>query len=1159
MAVTLTMTGTSQSISATNGNANITFASGVATNWVVGATIQGIGIPVGTKILSITGTPSTSTAAVLSNNFTGTTGAVSAIISSNNATVVFSLGASGDTATPQNIINLGLGSTPAGQTNAIQIFGRTFIEIQIANGATFDDTEWTYYLGLYSYIQVNETYTGTWRSGWKLNGSTYIKAKGATIYYQQARAVQGGTALGKNSGIPVGFPANKLKLHWNDVAWIGMSGSNYAIGPQLYYGEWYQCGDIVFDYWGDSGANASFSGSYGSIEKLSMYKVIGGVQGGYDTTTVTPIGKLEWFCIPNGDTTGANPDIKLGTPNNVPVSGLAPIFYQTNPNLTFIGVNSTASEIWDDYILPNNYPLLTNSRNYSAGNRTYRRSVSFTLKDSNGNALTGVTVYVKSGSNILINAVQSGDFYQKLRTVWVDWTSRSPVSGSYIAPIQSIDNRIQTVQLRKHKYKQQSVTYDLTNAAYSQPFFFLLEASLIGVVDGSTVTEVTIDWVNKIIISNTANYDKINTRIDYELALISNQDKTDPRTILGSKLSLASGWSLIVPTGQTITAGSNITEIYVPTITLQGTGKIMAIYQDSTGTSTTLTISGFENGSAVYLEDNLGNQQFYSNSFNGNFTFYIPPTASGSWYYAIENFGYQRQSDFFTFSGGAKSIVVKSLIDSKVIGTKAATTALTVVSTPDEVYDAFALKRLSYPYISYGQIVFKDGTSLNLENSSMVIKSTATNVVDFNWNTKLITVKGIEMKDGTICNKIKANPPAIISAFSNEVITVTLEDGNGDSDCNIQGGSGSFSVFKFPIASTSYPAGGVDNRISPSNLVNSNVGNGKFRFIADPLYNYMVLDNTKGNKENIPAENLDPKSWNTLIKGSYVAGLYQGKTQIQLAQINEVYDIQTTVKILKNMLTAIQGDGFNSSSDSLAIIRNYVDTIPTDVWSAVQRTLTSEGASGATIAEIIALGLAKEMTAGAIKNKVDTLNNYSDTALIAKIDAIKTVVDSIKTLAEDKTGYELTTGQVEAIATAVESHLLNDGDSQQLINAIVTAIGNSNVDETILVAAIRNDLERTGGAIDTVKAKVDTLQNADFTTTNNKIDSVKTKVDTLQNADFTATNNKIDSVKTKVDTLENYDSTNLSNKIDAIIPKLEKMNEGLQLLSNFEPYDEELS
>ena len=41
MAVTLTMTGTSQSISATNGNANITFASGVATNWVVGATIQG--------------------------------------------------------------------------------------------------------------------------------------------------------------------------------------------------------------------------------------------------------------------------------------------------------------------------------------------------------------------------------------------------------------------------------------------------------------------------------------------------------------------------------------------------------------------------------------------------------------------------------------------------------------------------------------------------------------------------------------------------------------------------------------------------------------------------------------------------------------------------------------------------------------------------------------------------------------------------------------------------------------------------------------------------------------------------------------------------------------------------------------------------------------
>lgn len=105
MAVTLTLTGTNQTIAATNGSPNITFTAGIAANWVVGATIKGTGWAVGTKILSITGTPATAIAAVLSNNFTGTTGAATVIASSNNATAVFDLTASGDTATPQNIIN----------------------------------------------------------------------------------------------------------------------------------------------------------------------------------------------------------------------------------------------------------------------------------------------------------------------------------------------------------------------------------------------------------------------------------------------------------------------------------------------------------------------------------------------------------------------------------------------------------------------------------------------------------------------------------------------------------------------------------------------------------------------------------------------------------------------------------------------------------------------------------------------------------------------------------------------------------------------------------------------------------------------------------------------------------------------------------------------
>jgi len=69
-----TTMGTAQNIWATNGSPNITVAD--TTGWANGATITGTGIPGGTTIVSFV--PNTS--AVLSANFTGTTGTVSVIV-----------------------------------------------------------------------------------------------------------------------------------------------------------------------------------------------------------------------------------------------------------------------------------------------------------------------------------------------------------------------------------------------------------------------------------------------------------------------------------------------------------------------------------------------------------------------------------------------------------------------------------------------------------------------------------------------------------------------------------------------------------------------------------------------------------------------------------------------------------------------------------------------------------------------------------------------------------------------------------------------------------------------------------------------------------------------------------------------------------------------
>jgi hypothetical protein len=54
------------------------------------------------------------------------------------------------------------------------------------------------------------------------------------------------------------------------------------------------------------------------------------------------------------------------------------------------------------------------------------------------------------------------------------------------------------------------------------------------------------------------------------------------------------------------------------------------------------------------------------------------------------------------------------------------------------------------------------------------------------------------------------------------------------------------------------------------------------------------------------------------------------------------------------------------------------------------------------------------------------------------------------------------------IATAVEGSLLNEADGQAVLNAIVSAIGNQNLSEVSLVAAVRADLERSGGKIDSI-------------------------------------------------------------------------------------------
>jgi hypothetical protein len=379
----------------------------------------------------------------------------------------------------------------------------------------------------------------------------------------------------------------------------------------------------------------------------------------------------------------------------------------------------------------------------------------------------------------------------------------------------------------------------------------------------------------------------------------------------------------VVNTGVTLSGGVKFGECYFDTITLNGTGQITGIYQDSTGTSTVLEISGFDAGSAVYVEDNNEVQKFYSASASGTVTIYIPPTGTGSWYYAVEKYGIQRQSDFFTFSGGLKQIVVKAIPDTGLTVLNSATVgAYTELENPDKVYDYVAFLRLSVPHISYGQIVFKDGAALDLQDSDMIVNQSALSVASFNYDDKILTVKSSSMVSGVSYNLIKTTPPKTIEAATTEVISVNIEDANGDSSVNIQGGSGNFTLWKITNATDE------DDYETGVNL--GSIENETYRFLSEPGFKIVIRDNTTGFRQVVPMD-----------KGVYTRGLFFGD-QVQLAQSQEVSQINTKVDILANDVNGIKGTGFTVDVDSLKNISNKVQTLENADLTGVALEATSQ-------------------------------------------------------------------------------------------------------------------------------------------------------------------------------------------------------------------------
>jgi len=873
-----------------------------ATGLVLGATIQGTGIPTGTRIGSISGTTVglVNASGVAVNATAG--GTQSLIFSSvYGSTLTISMSSSSDTATPQNIYNAGFGVMSDNVALRELFFpgGLTVTWSNIVAGAVFDYSNWTLEFGLGGRWQWDgATILGELRGGYLVNGTQFIKTAGPTFI---CNYWNNGGAGGSNmwTGTATGAATGTFRMHNpRIVVAAGANSSPYfAAGRMTMVVE-----NFILDYSGDSaGANASLGAAYGTLKNTYIVKANSGINAPNGTNYATYDG-IQYVGLYTG-----SPQHKFSLPTGYTLDGYSPQVLSTQ----FLGgFSNNTIETYSNINLDSAgwglNDLKTKYLRYGGTNTlNFPRTVSLEFNDSTATNLTGVTLYIKSGSTSIVNAVQAGDYSAATQALVLTWSTSV---NSYRVCDSFTDTIAQTAQVRKYGYIEQQASYSLNTAKYSQPFFMLVDSYLSG-IDEATAAAITtagINWSTKTI-TPTADltYDQINARIAYELAQTANSAQADPRSLTGTNLTLTTGWTLVVNTGRTISAGTAITYMYVPTVTLVGTGKITAVYASSAGTSTTFEFQDVEAGSSLVIYDASGVTKYFQQEVTtaGDYAYYIAPGVTGTYTWAIEKYGTKRESGSFAANTGGLLFYVPAYAEDIGItqATKATVAAYTALETNSKVYDYVAYKRLSEAFIKIGQITTRSGTSIEwISGYDVRIKSTNASV--FSLTSTTFYIKSSALAGDTKYTTNILVPPATMEADTTEVITTEIEDGNGDSSITVSASSVStFEVWKITDATD-------PDDYATGTLVDT-IGIGKWRFLHADGYKFVIRDTTTNYRVVVEAE-----------KGIYAAELFFGAA-VQLAQAAEVSQINTKVDVMAIDLDAIKGTGFVKDKHSLVPIK----------------------------------------------------------------------------------------------------------------------------------------------------------------------------------------------------------------------------------------------
>jgi hypothetical protein len=417
----------------------------------------------------------------------------------------------------------------------------------------------------------------------------------------------------------------------------------------------------------------------------------------------------------------------------------------------------------------------------------------------------------------------------------------------------------------------------------------------------------TVDTVGKVVtVTANSTFDDIYDALKAHKATANAVNLATPTldalivTPNGTQLNGFTGWTLSVNNGVVLNEGTKFKSVAFTTVNLNSSGLITGLYSSGGVSNKILEINGVTNGSSLYVGNNAtGITTLYqANTNQSTYRVYFAPGTTPAQLVARELYPFQRSAQVITLVDGLNVVNLVDIPDVGITEEDLATVlAYTEIEIPSKYYDRTAAFRLTEQGIKLGQMVTRSGTALENGNFSHLINKDASLV--YSVTGSVITTKSTSYAADDRYQSEISNPPATITANSTEVITIPIEDANGDSQLTINGGDGEFELWKVTTATATadYETG----------TLLDTVGNVVYRFLSAPGFDIVGVDT-----------NSNIRRRSSMSKGIYTQAFYVGD-QIQLAQAPQVIENGVKLDVLAIELAEVKAKTDNLPADPAAV------------------------------------------------------------------------------------------------------------------------------------------------------------------------------------------------------------------------------------------------